>query len=70
MRNIEHFLKITSVVQRLDVIDNATDTLVSSLAEHMFLYHDLMSWHKLRVKNARVKPLESVTETKVIKIKI
>ena len=68
VRNIEQFSRTTSVVQHLDVMDNATNVLVSSLAEQMFLYHDLMSWHKFRAKNARVKPLESATESKVLRI--
>ena len=46
IRNIENFLRTTAVVQKLGIMDNATDTLVSTLAENMFLYNDLQSWHK------------------------
>ena len=68
IRNIEDFLRTTKVVQRLNIMDNATDTLVSTLAECMFLYNDLQSWHKFRGKHERVKPIESATESKVLLI--
>ena len=64
--NIEDFLRTTKVVQRLDIMGNATDTLVSTLAENMFLYNDLQSWNKFRARHARVKPMESATESKVL----
>ena len=47
---------------------NATDTLVQSLAEWMFLYNDFMDWNRSRAKNAKVRVTESVVEKRVQKV--
>ena len=66
--NIELFEKRTAVIQKLKVMKNATNELVQTLAEWMFLYQDMQDWNKFRAKQARVKDCESVTEKRLQKI--
>ena len=68
IHNIDDFIKTTGVVQQLNIIDNATDVLVSTIADCIFLQEDLQKWYKHCVRHARVKPLESVSESRVLRV--
>ena len=68
IHNIEEFLKTTHVVQQLDIMDKVMDVLVSTLADCIFLYDDLQKWHKYCAQHERVKPLESASESKVLRV--
>ena len=43
IRNIDDFIRTKGVVQQLNIIDNATDVLVSTIAYCIFLQEDLQN---------------------------
>ena len=44
------------------------DVLVSTIADCIFLQEDLQKWYKHCVKHARVRPIESASESRVLRV--